>query len=100
MRHHRETPDCPRCDRGPADLIHMLIKRCPKLLWHWQEAVTFIPSVYQANIPIEPKTWLPNLIDDVIIPTDAQVPIIRLLYIARKVIAQKWLYPNPPTVPE
>lgn len=39
-----------------------------------------------------------NIFDDSMVPDEAVDPIISLLHIARKVIAQKWMPSTPPTV--
>lgn len=92
----RETPLCPKCEGAHGDLLHM-IWRCPKLFRYWKEVLDMISQVYMFNIPREPVVCLLGALDEEALTPSAHTAVLRLLYIARKLIAQLWITPRVPT---
>lgn len=84
----RETSECPWCEQSQADLLHMLWK-CPKLSRYWQEVVSTIKGAYNIQIEMESKTCLLGYLKEELYPRKMSIPIGRLLFIARRLIARK-----------
>lgn len=85
--HHKDTPLCPKCKGGPANLIHMLW-RYPKLHLHWRGVIITINSVFQASLTEDPGICLLSMVDESSLPENTFTPIVRVLFQARKLIAQ------------
>lgn len=49
----RDSPLCPHCRGGPANVIHMLW-RCPKLHRYWQGIIKTINSLSEIKLPLDP----------------------------------------------
>lgn len=59
-----------------------------------------INEAYNTNIEMEPKTCLLGYVNEELYPWDKLIPIGRLLFIARKIIARKWMSSNRPVFEE
>lgn len=93
---NRATPLCPKYERDHVNLIHMLWK-CPKLFHYWKEVLDLISQVYMTAIPRDPVMCLLGALDEETLTPSAHTAILRLLYVARKLIAQLWIIPRVPT---
>lgn len=91
--HHwgsRDTPICPKCQVHPGDLLHMLWK-CPKLVRYWNKVVAIINSIFQVQLPMDPLVCLLEAWDEDLYSPHTYIALIRLLYLARKLVARYWL---------
>lgn len=70
--------------------MHMLWN-CPKLFTYWQNVVETINQVYQTQIQTDPKICLLGQLEKEMYTLAIRIPIIRMLFIARKLIAMKWI---------
>lgn len=95
----RDSPYCPRCQKSPADLLHMLWN-CPKLAKYWREVVNTINDTFKTYIHKDPKTCLLGYLDEELMPHEILIPVSRLLFLARKLIALRWIYPSAPSFEE
>lgn len=89
-------PLCPKCEHDHGDLIHM-IWRCPKLVSYWTEVLDTISQVYMFRIPRTPLVCLLGALGKESLTPQAHTAILRLLYTARKLIAQYWIVSRVPT---
>lgn len=85
----RQDYTCPRCGRAEGDLIHMFW-RCPRLFQYWREVVGIIGQVFEVSIDLETMLCVLGWIEGEGKLGDAQLAILRCLFQARKLIAQKW----------
>lgn len=90
----RDTAQCPRCKGNPANLIHMLW-RCPKLHRYWHEVISMINSAFGTRMSPELEGCLLGIPDEWDILGES-----RILFQARKLIAQQWTSSSPPTIAE
>lgn len=85
----RDTPICPKCQIHQGDFIHMLWK-WPKLVRYWNRVIAIINLIYQVQLTVDPLVCLlGGLEDSYSLPI--HIALIRLLYLARKLIARYWL---------
>lgn len=87
---------CPKCERDHGDLLHMIWK-CPKLFRYWREVLDTISEVYMIPLSKKSISLFVGGIDDELVPAPTRIVILRLLYVARKLIAQWWITPRVPT---
>lgn len=87
----RDSPLCPKCQRENGNLIHMLW-RCPKLFPILYGG--YFPNLTGIQLPVVCQFVAPE--EDLLTP-NACVAILRLLYVARKLIARYWISPRVPT---
>lgn len=92
----RDSPLCPKRCGEEGSLIH-LMWRCPKLHCYWGDVTDTISSVFQIRVPLDPLICILGAIDEEIYPPPNNIAIIRLLYLARKLVARFWLSVNVPT---
>lgn len=59
-----------------------------------------ITSVFSVYVDDTPLTCVLGHVEDLATGVEGKIAIARILYMARKVIAQHWLDPHPPTVRE
>lgn len=71
---------------------------CPKLVRYWTEVIDRIKSVLLISVDTTPLTYILGYVEDLPTEVEGKIAIARILYMARKVIAQRWLDPRPPTV--
>lgn len=90
------TPICPKCERDHGDLIHLLW-RCLKLFHYWTEVLDVISQVFMFSIPQTPVVCLLGVLEEESLTPQAHTAVLRLLYIARKLIAQYWIVSRVPT---
>lgn len=92
----RDSPLCPKCERDHGNLLHMIWK-CPKLFRYWKEVLDTISEVYMIPLERTPVVCVLGGIDEELAPPPTCIALIRLLYIAKKLIAQWWITPRVPT---
>lgn len=92
----RDEPFCPRCKIDNGTLIHMLWK-CPKLQRYWSEIISSINKIWNLTFVVDPKLCLLGWLDEELYTPHTYRAITRMLFIARKLIAKKWLSVTPPT---
>ena len=95
----RDDPFCPRCLVDNGTLIHMLW-RCPKLQRYWGAVVDTVNSIWNLQLPMDPKSCLLGCLDEERYMPDTYTAILRTLFLARKLIAKKWLSVTAPTYTE
>lgn len=93
MWHRRDTPLCPQCEVENGTLIHTLW-RWPKLTRYWAEVVAAVNRIWNLSLKIDPKLCLLGWLDEELYTS--HFAITGVLFIARKLIAQKWLSNIPP----
>ena len=76
--------------------MHMLW-RCPKLQCYWAAVVATINSIWNLQLPIDPKLCLLGWLDEGRYGSHTSTAILRVLFLARKLIARKWLSVAAPT---
>lgn len=92
----RESPLCPRCLVDTGTLVHMLWK-CPKLHRYWAEVISTINSIWNLRLTTDPKLCLLGWLDEEQYTPHTYIAILRTLFLARKLIARKWLSITAPT---
>ena len=88
--------ECPRC-KATGDFIHMFW-RCPKLFRYWIEVINRINKIFKTSLEPEARTCLLGDAEEHRIPAGALESVLRCLFQARKLIAQRWQAHVPPTV--
>lgn len=73
-------------------LIHMLWK-CPKLIGYWTEVIN---RIWNLTLKVDPKLCLLDWLDEELNTPHTYVAILWVLFIARKLIARKWLFASRP----
>lgn len=71
--------------------------RCPKLFRYWSEILGLISQVFNFTIPKDLTVCLLGALDEETLTPSAHTAIIRLLYVARKLIARYWITSRVPT---
>lgn len=92
----RDDPLCPRCLVDTGTLVHMLWK-CPKLHRYWAEVISTINSIWNLRFTTDPKLCLLGWLDEEQYTPHTYIAILRTLFLARKLIARKWLSITAPT---
>lgn len=90
---------CPRCNLEGAHVLHMFWE-CTALGEFWREVLGIIHVVHHVRLPPDPKGCILGILDDLDEDSPVFLSISRMLFQARKLIAQHWLRPTPPTVRE
>lgn len=88
--------ECPRCNLEDAHLLHMFWE-CTALGNFWNGVLEVIHEVYQLRLPTTPHLCVLGILDDLDSDSPILLGISRMLFQARKLIAQHWLRPSPPT---
>lgn len=92
----RDAPICPKWQLNLGSLIHMLWK-CLKLVRYWEEVVITINCIDQVQLQLNLITCiLGGLLEEFYLPS-TYIALVRLRYLARKMIARYWLSPQVPT---
>lgn len=73
---------------------------CPKLVRYWKGVLARITSVFTVPIDATPLTCILGHVEDLATGDEGKLAIARVLYMARKLIAQHWLDSSPPTIKE
>lgn len=74
-----------------------MLWRCPKLVRYWNSVITIINTVYQVQLPLDPLICLLGSLDEELYSHPVYIALIRLLYLARKLIVRYWLSTQTPT---
>lgn len=75
-----------------------MVWKCPKLFRYWRGIITRINKTFKSSLEPEAKTCLLGCLEeDRVLPGIIEV-VLRCLFQARKLIAQKWQAQAPPTV--
>lgn len=69
---------------------------CLKLVRYWKDVIKLIKSIFSISFEV---TYIFGCVEYVAVENEVKIPIAKILYVARKVIAQ-WLDTNLPTVQE
>lgn len=94
----KQNDECPRC-KATGDLIHMVWKR-PKLFRYWVEIIDRINKIFRSTLEPEAKACLLGSLEEDRVPPGTTVAVLRCLFQARKLIAQKWQAQTPPPTVE
>lgn len=92
-------PTCPRCD-DPSGSFYHLLWSCPAMQGYWSQIVKFIHNEMGSPLKLCPKQCLLGIFPD---PGSDKYHIIFLqesLFIARLLIARKWMRAHTPTIQE
>ena len=89
----RVDAGCPRC-HDTGDLIHM-IWRCPKLFRYWKGILDTINKIYKTKLEMNPRLCILGLGEEISRMTSTSKAVLRCLFQARKLIAQRWQAGNP-----
>ncbi|KAG9464656.1 hypothetical protein GDO78_019581 [Eleutherodactylus coqui] len=65
--------------------------RCPKLQRYWTEVCSLIHAVYEIQLEFTPLVCILGYVNDVPLEENEKLAVARILYLARKLIAQHWL---------
>lgn len=95
--HRRDSPLCPQCEVNNGTLIHMLWK-CPKLMRYWLVVIGSINRIWNLTLAVGAKLCLLGWLDEELYTP--HTAILRVLFIAGKLIARKCLSALPPTYVE
>lgn len=87
------TPLCPKCERDYGDLIHMIL-RCPKLFRYWSRVISTISQVFQLHIVNSPVVCFLGALEEETLNPHGHTAVLRLLYMALKLIAWCWMSPR------
>lgn len=91
--------NCPRCNCPDAHLLHMLWG-CTALQAYWTAVVDLLNRIHNFNRSPNPKLCVLGITDDLDSETPIMLSVSRLLFQARKLIAQHWIRPTPPALSE
>lgn len=64
---------------------------------YWKAVLNTINTIWNINLTRDPKLGLLGMLDEEQYTPHVHTAILRLLFLARKLIARKWLSPVPPT---
>lgn len=73
---------------------------CAKMVRYWTGVLARITSVFTVHIDATPLTCILGHVEDLATGDEGKLAIARVLYMARKRIAQHWLDSCPPTIKE
>lgn len=71
--------------------------RCPNLHCYWKKIFTTLNSLCTTMVVFDPKFALLGIILEDLLPDKMHIMWIKSLYLARKLILQKWISPTSPT---
>lgn len=92
----RDDSICPRCGRADAHLMHMLWE-CSALGDFWKTVLDLIHRVHGLQFSPDPKICILGVLDTVDSDSPLMLSLSRMLFQARKLIAQHWIRPTPPS---
>lgn len=92
-----DTLNCPRCITNTGTLIHMLWQ-CPKLHRYWEGVIDILNSLSSTRVHFDPKIALLWIIPEDTLPAEMHVMWLRTMYMARKLVLQKWISKYLPTI--
>lgn len=91
----RDSPLCPKCHAHSGDLLHLLW-RCPKLRRYWEQVVQCINKVFKICLSLDPRQCILNDLETVVPDKQHIIAVTRCLFIAQKLIAQRWMASSSP----
>lgn len=92
----RDTKLCPRCEVDTGTFLHMLWK-CPKFIRYWTEVISSNIRMWNLSLNLDPKLCLMGWLDEELYTPHTYISIFRVPFIARKLMARKWLSTLPRT---
>ncbi|XP_044157379.1 meiosis inhibitor protein 1 [Bufo gargarizans] len=95
----RSDDKCPKCMEDGADLLHMLWS-CPVIGAYWDAVRNMINSKMSLQIQKDPKVCVLGYVSEIGGTESVKVAVGRLLYVARKLVAMRWIQGSPPTLEE
>lgn len=95
----RADSACPRCGQGDAHLMHMMWD-CSALQGFWREVVNTINTVHGLQLMPDPKLCILGITDTPDPDSPIAISLARMLFQARKLVAQHWIRPSPPALRE
>lgn len=90
---------CPMCMQDIGTFFH-LIWSCSKIQGFWKQIVEFIHDTMGSPLTLNPKTCLLGIFPDPEIDKFTKIFLQETLFLARRVIARKWMRHTPPTIAE
>lgn len=69
----------------------------PKLQRYWSKVINSINRIWKLTLMVDPKMCLLGWLDEELYTSYTYTAILRVLFIATKLIARKWLSVLPPT---
>lgn len=90
---------CPRCSLDNAHILHMFWE-CGHLERFWRGVLDVVHKVHPVRIGTDPRVCVLGILEDLDDDSPTSVSISRMLFQARKLIAQHWLRPTPPSTRE
>lgn len=94
-----QNPLCPRCD-SPSSTLFQLLWSCPAVQDHWSHIVKFIHDEMGSPLKLCPKQCLLGVFPDPDSDKSHKIFLQETMFIARLLIARKWLQATPPTFQE
>lgn len=94
-----QNPQCPRCDNSSCTFFH-LFWSCPVIQEYWSQIVKFIHDEMGSPLTLCPKQCLLGIFPDPDSDKFHKIFLQESLFMARLLIARKWLQPLPPTLQE
>lgn len=74
-----------------------MVWHCHKLHRYWTAIFQLVNGICSVQVPLDPKLAVLGIIPAEILAAEYKLLWTRALYIARKLILQKWLSPSPST---
>lgn len=90
----RTDANCPRC-QGFGDLIHM-VWRFPKLFQYWEWVIKTINKIFGTKLEMDPRLCVLGYRRVPGGGKSTTVAVVRCLFRAQKLIAQRWQSESPP----
>lgn len=94
-----QNPNCPRCNNPSCTFFHLLWL-CPAIQDYWSQIVTFIHDEMGSPLSLCPKQCLLGVFPDPDSDKYHKIFLQESLFIARLLIARKWMQITPPTLRE
>lgn len=96
-RYKRNPPTtCPMCNITTGTFFHV-IWSCSKIQEYWKQIVTFLHDVMGSPLALDPKVCILGISPDAI-EKFTKTFLQETLFSARKIIARKWMRPEPPNI--
>lgn len=87
------------CSLLEAHLMHMFWE-CNMLSGFWNAVLNMIGDLHHRRLPATPQLCVLGILDNLDTNSPTLVSVSRMLFQARKLIAQHWILLSPPTVRE
>ncbi|XP_071967750.1 uncharacterized protein [Engystomops pustulosus] len=95
----RNDSCCPRCSAPNAKLFHMMWE-CKELEEFWKQVLHLIRKVLSVDLEPDPRACLLGLIESDTMEGATLLCAQKMLYLARKAIAARWIQALAPTAQE